>query len=239
MEKKKIRIILPTFNEVDNLKILIPNLFKIFKENNLNADVLIVDDNSPDGTGIFAEKLKEKYHRIEIIHRKSKSGLGSAYIAGFKKSIKDNIDIVFEMDADLSHKPEYIMEFIKKIDEGYDLVIGSRNKIIGWGSYRKSISKIGNFVGRTIAGIKITDLTTGYRAYKKTVLESINIDKIKSESYDFQLEILYRAIKKDFKIGSIPIIFYDRKKGKSKLSKKDMIKFISLAIKIRFGLLDV
>lgn len=234
----KIRVILPTFNEKTNLEILLPNLFKTFKENNLDADVLIIDDNSSDGTGIFAEKMKKK-NKIEVIHREKKLGLGSAYLVGFKKSLKDDIDIIFEMDADLSHKPEYIVDFIKKIKEGYDVVIGERKKIIGWGVYRKTVSKFGNLIGKNIAGIKIMDLTTGYRAYKREVLSSINLDKIESEGYAFQLETLYKTIKTGFKIGTVPIVFYDRKNGKSKLSKKDMIEFLKLSIKIRLRRVDV
>ncbi len=234
----KIRVILPTFNEKTNLEILLPNLFKIFKENNLDADVLIIDDNSSDGTGVFAESMKKKNH-IEVVHRENKLGLGSAYLLGFKKSLQANIDIIFEMDADLSHKPEYIIDFIRKIEDGYDLVIGVREKIVGWGLYRKTVSKAGNLIGRNIAGIKIKDLTTGYRAYRKEVLSSINLDKIESEGYAFQLETLYRTIKNGFKIGAVPIVFYDRKNGKSKLSKKDMIEFLKLSIKIRLRRVDV
>lgn len=234
----KIRVILPTFNEKTNLEILLPNLFKIFKENNLDADVLIIDDNSSDGTGVFVESMK-KNNRIIVIHRERKLGLGSAYLLGFKKSLQDNIDIIFEMDADLSHKPEYIIDFIRKIEDGYDLVIGVREKIVGWGLYRKTVSKVGNLIGRNIAGIKIKDLTTGYRAYKKEVLSSINLNKIESEGYAFQLETLYRTIKNGFKIGTVQIIFYDRKNGKSKLSKKDMLEFLKLSIKIRLRRVDV
>lgn len=238
MEKKRIRIILPTFNEIDNIKILLPRLIKVIQKNKLDADILIIDDNSSDGTGIFAEKLARNQPQIKVMHRKSKQGIGSAYIKGFKESIEEDIDIVFQMDADLSHKPEYITDFIKKIEEGYDLVLGLRTKIIGWDIYRKLVSKIGNFVGRSIAGIKIKDLTTGFRAYKKGVLECIDIEKIESEGYEFQLETIYKTIKKGFKIGGVPIIFYERKRGKSKLSKKDIIRFLLLAIKIRIKLID-
>jgi dolichol-phosphate mannosyltransferase len=232
-------VILPTFNEKTNLEKLLPNLFKVFKENNLDADVLIIDDNSSDGTGTFAEDMKKKKYPVKVIHRKNKLGIGSAYLSGFRKSLDDNIDIIFEMDADLSHKPEYITDFIKKIQDGYDMIIGEREKIIGWGLYRKTVSKVGNFIGRNIAGIKINDLTTGYRAYKKEVVASINLDKIKSEGYEFQLETLYIVIKKGFNVGSIPITFFERKNGKSKLSKKDIINFLLLSLKIRLGLIDV
>ena len=235
----KIRIIIPTFNEKSNLELLIPSLLNVFKKNKLNADILIVDDNSFDGTGVFIEKMKNKNYPINVIHRKNKLGIGSAYLIAFKRSLEEGIDIIFEMDADLSHKPEYLIDFLEKINNGYDVVIGERKKIIGWGIYRKFVSRSGNLIGKIIAGVKINDLTTGYRAYKKNVLKSLDLDKIESEGYAFQLETLYRSIKKGFKIGSIPIVFYDRKNGRSKLSKKDMFEFLIISIRIRLGRIDV
>jgi dolichol-phosphate mannosyltransferase len=235
---QKIRIILPTYNEKKNLKILIPTIFKIFEKNKLDGDILIIDDNSPDKTADFVEEMKKNYP-IKLIKRKSKRGLGSAYIEGFKNSLKENKDIIFQMDADLSHKPKYIIDFIKKIDEGYDIVIGKREKFIGWGIWRKAISRGGNLIGKYIAGINIDDLTTGYRAYKKEVLNSINLKKIESNGYAFQLETLYRSISNGFEVGSIPIIFTDRESGKSKLSKWDVVEFFILALKIRLRLIDV
>ena len=234
---RKIRIILPTYNERENLGLLIPEIFKILKKNNLSSDVLIVDDNSPDGTANLAEELSKKYP-IKVIKRSGKMGLGSAYILGFKESLKDGKDVVFEMDADLSHNPDYIPEFVEKLEHGFDVVIGSRTdggKVIGWDWYRKMVSWGGNFIGRTLAGIKVNDLTTGYRAYKRAVLESINLDKINSEGYAFQLEILARALNKGFRVRPIPIVFEDRRKGKSKLSRRDMLEFLLIALKIRLG----
>ena len=164
---------------MNNINILIPKIFKIFKENKINGDILIVDDNSPDGTANLAKKLSKKYP-IKILEREKKLGIGSAYVLGFKKSLEDKKDIIFEMDSDLSHDPKYIPEFIEKINSGFDVVIGERKKVVGWNWYRKLISWGGNFIGRNIAGVKIKDLTTGYRAYKRHVLDSINLDKINS-----------------------------------------------------------
>ena len=233
--KQKVRIILPTYNERNNINILIPKIFKIFKENKINGDILIVDDNSPDGTANLAKKLSKKYP-IKILEREKKLGIGSAYVLGFKKSLEDKKDIIFEMDSDLSHDPKYIPEFIEKINSGFDVVIGERKKVVGWNWYRKLISWGGNFIGRNIAGVKIKDLTTGYRAYKRHVLDSINLDKINSSGYCFQLEMIARSLKKNFKIGSVLIVFYNRRRGKSKLSKLDMLEFLFLAIKIRLRL---
>lgn len=235
---EKIRIILPTYNEKENLKVLLPELFRVFSKHKLNADVLVIDDNSQDGTVDFIEKMEQK-HPVKLIKRDGKIGIGSAYIRGFKESLNDGKEIIFEMDADLSHSPEYIVQFIKKIDEGFDLVIGERKKIVGWNFYRKMISFGGNFIGRNLAGIKIKDLTTGYRAYRSNLLDSISLDKIESNGYAFQLETLFRSLSNGFKVGSVPIVFYDRQKGKSKLSKRDMIEFFVLALKIRLGLIDV
>ena len=186
---------------------------------------------------MYKRQLCKKYS-IKVLERERKLGLGSAYVLGFEESLKDGKDIIFEMDSDLSHDPKYIPEFIKKINDGFDVVIGVREKVIGWSVYRKLVSWGGNFIGRKIAGIKIKDLTTGYRAYRKEVLKSINLDKIKSSGYAFQLEMLSRALSKNFEVGSVPIVFYDRKMGMSKLSKWDIIEFFILAIKIRLGLLN-
>ncbi len=229
---RKIRLILPTYNERENIKKLIPRIFKIAKKSKLDIDILVIDDNSPDKTSEAVEELGKKYP-VKIIKRDFKGGLGSAYIEGFNNSINEDKEVIFEMDSDLSHDPEYIPKFIKEIDKGFDLVIGERKKTIGWGLYRKAISFGGNFIGRNIAGIKIKDLTTGYRAYKINVLKSLDLENIKSNGYAFQLEIIIKTLSRGFKIGSIPIIFYDRKNGKSKLSKKDMIEFMILSLRFR------
>lgn len=234
----KIRIILPTYNEKKNLKILLPKIFEVFKKNKLDADILIIDDNSPDKTSDFVEEMSKKFP-IKLIKREGKRGLGSAYIKGFKESLKDNKDIIFEMDADLSHKPKYIIDFINKINEGYDFVLGERKKIIGWSFYRKLLSRGGNLIGKYLAGIDVKDLTTGYRAYKKEVLNKIDFNKIESNGYAFQLETVYRSLSNGFKVGSVPIIFSDRESGSSKLSNWDIIEFFILALKIRLGLINV
>ncbi len=230
------RIILPTYNEIENIKILIPKIFNTFKSHGIRGDVLVVDDNSPDGTADFLEELKK--YSVKVVRRERKMGLGSAYIKGFKESLKDGKDVIFEMDADLSHDPSYIPYFIRKIMEGFDVVIGAREEIVGWNWYRKSVSFCGNFIGRNLAGIKIKDLTTGYRAYRKEVLKSVNLDKIKSSGYAFQLEIMARCISSGFIVGSIPIVFYNRSMGNSKLSREDILEFFMTALKIRLGFLN-
>jgi len=236
---KKVSIVLPTYNEKENIKLLIPRIFQLFEKNNINGNVIVVDDNSPDGTADTVIKLQKSYP-VMLINRPKKMGIGSAYITGFEKALENGSDIIFEMDADLSHNPETILDFLKKIDEGFDVVIGSRRmeggEIIGWGVYRKTVSKSANFVGKYLAGINgINDLTSGYRAYTKDALKKIDLKKIKSSGYAFQLEILTRLLKKGLKVGLVPIIFCDRYSGKSKLSRMDIINFFLITLKIRCG----
>jgi len=238
---KKVSVIVPTYNERENIKLLIPRIFQVFEKNNINGDVIIVDDNSPDGTAETVIELQKNYPLI-LIKRPKKMGIGSAYITGFEKALKNGSDVIFEMDADLSHDPGDIVDFFEKIEAGFDAVIGSRRieggKIIGWNWYRKLVSKGANFIGDRVAGINgIKDLTSGYRAYRKDALRSINLKKIKSNGYAFQLEILARLLKKGLKIGLVPIVFCDRYSGKSKLSRADIITFFLIALRIRFELI--
>lgn len=227
-------IVIPTYNERENIKILIPRIFQVLRKNKINGKVLVVDDNSPDGTTEEVKKLKKKYP-VGLIVRKEKLGLGSAYILGFKKVLKSS-DLIMEMDADLSHDPKYIPKFIEAIKNN-DVVIGSRyngkGRIIGWNWYRKFVSKTGNLIGKYIAGIGISDLTSGYRIFRKVVLKKINLNKIKSQSYDFQLKMLSEVLHKGFRVSTIPITFYERKLGKSKLPKVDALKFSLTALRIR------
>ena len=237
---KKVCIILPTYNEVENVKELIPRIFSIFKINKLDGKIIVVDDNSSDGTKDVIENFQKKYS-IVLINRPKKMGIGSAYTDGFNRTLNDDSEIIFEMDADLSHNPNFIPNFVKEIYKGFDVVIGSRRieggSVIGWNWYRKFVSFGGNSIGKYIAGIDIDDLTSGFRAYKKKVIESLDLNKIESEGYAFQLEILAKCLKKGFKISSIPIEFYDRYSGKSKLSKLDFLNFFLIALKIRFGMI--
>ncbi len=233
----KVTIVIPTYNERENISKLIPSLFGQFEKSAIDGNVIVVDDNSPDGTAAAVRNLAGKYD-IKLIDRPTKMGLGSAYITGFKEAILDGANVIFEMDADMSHDPEKLPEFMKKLDDGYDVVVGSRlmegGGVVGWGPARKIISFCGNMIGKHITGINVSDMTSGYRAYRRKVLESIELGEIRSTSYDFQLEILYRAIEKGFKVSSIPIVFHDRRMGKSKLSKNDLLKFFLTALKLRF-----
>ena len=226
----QISIVIPTYNEKENLPELIGKIFNVFEKNNLNGNVIVVDDNSPDGTGHIADQLVEKDNRIQVIHRKGKLGIGTAHIAGFKHAIKVNhSDLIFSMDSDLSHDPKYLPNFIDMYENGWDVVVGSRyvngGGVVNWGLYRKAVSKGANLLASTLLGVKVHDMTTGYRCYDRKVLEKLDLDSIKSNGYSFLEEILFYCNKENFSIGETPIIFVDRTHGKSKLSKKEMIKF--------------
>jgi dolichol-phosphate mannosyltransferase len=229
---KAVSVILPTYNEKENLPILIDKINRVFADGKIAGEVVIIDDNSPDGTGQLAEQLKEKYKFLNVIHRPSKLGLGSAYREGFRAA---ESKLLITMDADLSHDPEYITRFIEKAEHA-DVVVGSRyikgGGIVGWGIYRKTVSKLANFLARIAAGTGVSDMTSGYRAYRKEVFEKVSTDRIKSSGYAFQLEIIYEIRKKGFKIEEVPIVFTDRRKGKSKLGMRDIVSFLTLAIKL-------
>jgi dolichol-phosphate mannosyltransferase len=232
MTDKKSLVIIPTYNEMDNIKRLIPDILQRYG----NIDVLVVDDNSPDGTGNYVASLGESNPRIKIIQREKKLGLGTAYITGFKYAIQNKYDFVFEMDADFSHDPGEIENFLSAI-ENNDLVLGSRYltgvNVINWPMRRLILSYFANFYTRFITGLPIHDATGGFKCFRREVLEVINLDKIKSNGYAFQIEMTFKAWKKGFRIKEISIIFVDRVKGKSKMSKKIVREAVFMVWKLR------
>ena len=209
-------VIIPTYNEKDNIKIIIDKIFKY----NENVSILFVDDNSPDGTSIEIEKYNDK--RVNIIKREKKLGLGSAYIKGFQWAITNGFDYVVQMDADLSHNPADIINITSYIDN-YDLVIGSRYvngiSIVNWPLSRLILSYCANLYARIITGVPIKDITGGFKAISVNFLKKINLNNIKSEGYSFQIEINFLAWMNNCKIKEVPIIFTDRTRGESKMSK--------------------
>lgn len=212
-------VIIPTYNEIDNMKQLLPILMKLDSQ----FDVLVVDDNSPDGTAAFVDKYKSENKRVHILNRAQKQGLGKAYIAGFKWGLEKKYDVLTEMDADFSHAPHHLVEILKAI-ETTDVVIGSRyvpgGGTVNWSLLRKIISRGGSLYSRIILGYPINDWTGGFNSWKKEVLEKINLDTIQSNGYSFQIELKYKASKNNFKILELPIIFEDRRVGQSKMSLK-------------------
>ncbi len=229
---EKSLIIIPTFNELENIRKLIPDLL----ERHENLDILIVDDNSPDGTGIYIEELSKKNLKIKLIKREKKMGLGTAYIAGFKYALQHDYDYIFEMDADFSHDPREIKQFLQAINK-YDLVLGSRYvrgvNVINWPMRRLLLSYFANKYTRFITGMPIQDATGGFKCFRRKVLEAINLDKIRSNGYAFQIEMTFKTWKKGFKVGEIPIVFVDRVKGTSKMSKKIVREAVVMVWKLR------
>jgi dolichol-phosphate mannosyltransferase len=237
---KKLGIVIPTYNEHDNIGRLIPHIFQVCRARKIRASVLVVDDNSPDHTGDVVKALSRKYD-VRLLTRPRKMGLGTAYVKGFTEIMKRNIDFVMEMDSDMSHDPEHIPRFVSAMDRGFDVAVGSRKirggSITGWGLYRKSISALGNAMAKFFTGLHMTDMTSGYRIYKKSVLKSVGLRNVESRGFVFQIEMLYRSKKNGFKIGEVPIAFVDRKLGKSKLSSRDKWEFLKIGIKMRLGMI--
>ena len=211
-------IIVPTYNELENIRRLLPELMTLDPD----IRVLVVDDNSPDGTGKLADALAAEHKRISVIHRPGKLGLGSAYVAGFKYAIQQDVDCVFEMDADFSHDPAMIPRFVEQI-ASCDVVIGSRYisgiNVVNWPMSRLLLSYFANIYTRLATGMTIRDTTSGYKCFRREVLENIELDEVRSDGYAFQIEMNFRCWRKGYRIREIPIIFVDRRSGTSKLSQ--------------------
>lgn len=215
-------VVIPTYNERENLPEAIRRLAALDID---GLSILVVDDNSPDGTGDVAEKLAAQYP-VRVLHREKKEGIGPAYIAGFHFALAENPDCVFEMDADLSHEPEDIPQFLQKLAE-CDLVLGSRytagGRIEKWGALRRMVSRLGNWYARTILDVPYRDLTGGFKCYRREVLRQIDWEAVSSLGYNFQIETTYRAHQKKFRICEIPITFTERKQGTSKFNLAIML----------------
>jgi dolichol-phosphate mannosyltransferase len=234
MENKRVLVIIPTFDELENLTKLLPRVL----EKNINIHVLIVDDNSPDGTAKWVREQTESDERIKLIEREKKMGLGTAYITGFKYALQNGYDYIFEMDADFSHDPKEIKNFLREM-KNYDIVLGSRYKIgvnvINWPLRRLMLSLFANAYTRFVTGMPIHDATSGFKCFRKEVLQAIDLDEVKSNGYAFQIEMTFKAWKKGFKIKEISIVFTDRVKGKSKMSKKIVREAIFMVWKLRWA----
>ncbi|MBI2601824.1 MAG: polyprenol monophosphomannose synthase [Deltaproteobacteria bacterium] len=232
---KKSLVIVPTYNEAKNIGPLVGQIFAILP----SLSILFVDDNSPDGTLQRIEDVQKQHPmRIDVISRSGKLGLGTAYIAGFRWGLENGFDYFIEMDADFSHDPRYLPRFLELLETN-DVVVGSRYIPGGgtknWNWLRRLISRAGSFYARTVLGLRLIDLTGGFNAWRRNVLESIGLDRIKSEGYAFQIELKYRAHLKGFRIVESPIIFVDRLVGTSKMSKKIVWEAIYRVLMLRFG----
>ena len=229
----KALIIIPTYNEADNVSAIIDEVLK----QDENLEVLIVDDNSPDGTSKIVEKKQKKNNKIHLLKRAGKMGLGSAYVAGFKYALEQNFDYIFEMDADFSHDPAVIPDMLEEIKDN-DLVIGSRYlggiNVVNWPLRRLMLSFFAAHYVRFITGMPINDPTGGFKCFRRNVLETIDLDKILSDGYSFQIEMNFRTWRKKFKIKEIPIVFTDRRSGQSKMSKKIVREAVFVVWKLQF-----
>ncbi len=213
-------IVIPTYNEIENLKLLAEAVLSIAPK---NVEILIVDDGSPDGTGELADTLAQKNSRLHVLHRAKKMGLGTAYIHGFGWGLKEDFESFIEMDADFSHDPKYLGKMLELLTQN-DVVIGSRyvsgGGTLNWGLGRKILSRGGSFYSRMILGASIRDFTGGFNGWRRHVLTSVDLPTLKSDGYSFQIELKYRAFLRGFKIVEFPIIFEDRKIGKSKMNRR-------------------
>jgi len=228
-------VVIPTYNERENLPVLCQ---KVMEATGGGVHLLIVDDNSPDGTGVLAEELAKQYPQIHILHRQRKEGLGRAYVAGFQRALEIGYRLIAQMDADLSHDPADLPRLIKA-SETADLVIGSRyvpgGDVSNWSRQRYWLSFFANQYVRLITRLPLRDATGGYRCWKREVLEAIDLSTIRSNGYAFQIEMAYRACRLGFHVQEIPIVFTERRAGKSKLSKRVIWEAIWLPWKLRFG----
>lgn len=228
-------VILPTYNEIGNLA---PMVESILGQGPM-FDVLVIDDGSPDGTGLLADDLKETYPgRVEVIHRQGKLGLATAYLAGFRYGIKRGYEYFFEMDADFSHNPSYLPKFIEAMQsQNADVVLGSRyvagGGAVRWPWYRKVISRGGSFYASKMLGVPVRDLTGGFKCFRRSVLESINLEQIQSSGYGFQIEMTYRAVESGFNVVEMPIIFEERREGQSKMSPTIFVEAFWMVAKMR------
>ena len=210
-------IIIPTYNEIDNIALITESALQHLPK----ANILIVDDNSPDGTGRAADELSKQDQRIHVLHRTTDKGLGRAYLAGFRWALERHYEFIFEMDADFSHQPKYLPLFLRAMEDA-DLTLGCRymrgGGIRGWGLHRLAISRGGNLYARSVLGLPYRDLTGGFKCFRRRALEAIDFSKVISNGYNFQIELTWYVHQANLRIREIPIIFPDRTKGESKMN---------------------
>lgn len=216
---ERLLVVIPTYNERVNLPLVVPAIL----QQDPRLEVLVVDDNSPDGTGQLADEMAASTPRVHVLHRPAKAGLGKAYLAGFRWALERKYDLIFEMDADFSHDPKFLADFIRAANDA-DLVIGSRYRtgvnVINWPISRLLLSIGANQYARCITGLPLADSTGGFKCFRRQVLEAIDFDKVRSNGYAFQIEMSFRAWKKGFRLAEIPIVFTDRVEGQSKMNKR-------------------
>ena len=230
-----VTICLPTFNERDNVERMLRALVP------LGVDVLVIDDNSPDGTGEIADRVAAELDGVSVLHRARKEGLGPAYIEGFRRALADGADYVISMDCDFSHDPADVPRLIASAGQGADIVIGSRYVPGGgtrnWGLGRRIVSAGGSFYARTILGLQIRDMTGGFRCFRRAVLETVDLGTIGTKGYAFQIELTYRALRQGFTVAEVPIVFTDRTAGQSKMTRAIFLEAVRKVPELRLAAL--
>ena len=225
-------VCLPTYDERDNVEPITRAILGATPD----VDVLVIDDNSPDGTGAVADAIAAREPRVRVLHRAGKEGLGKAYLAGFAWALARDYRLVLEMDADFSHNPRYLPRMLE-LAQGADLVLGSRNVpgggTVNWGAGRKLLSRGGSFYARTILGLPVRDLTGGFKCFRREVLEAIDLGSVQCSGYAFQIELTYRASRKGFRVVEMPIVFEDRRVGRSKMSRRIVLEAVRKVWSIR------
>jgi dolichol-phosphate mannosyltransferase len=231
---ERLLVVIPTYNERENLASLLAEARRVLPE----ADLLVIDDASPDGTGELADALAGRDPRMRVLHRPAKLGLGTAYLEGFRLALHDGYDYVFEMDADFSHAPSDLVRLLEAARAGADLAIGSRYVPGGgtrnWGLGRRLISRGGSLYARAILGVPVRDLTSGFKCFRRAALESLDLSALRSEGYAFQIEVTYRLFRRGRRVVELPIVFVDRRVGSSKMSRRILVEAVGVVWKLRF-----
>lgn len=227
-------VCLPTYDEIDNLRPMVAAIREVVPA----VEILVIDDNSPDGTGALADQLAAADPRVHVLHRAGKEGLGKAYLAGFAWALARGYGLILEMDCDFSHDPRYLPGMLAAAGEA-DLVLGSRyvagGGTVNWGLGRKLISRGGSLYARTILGLRVRDLTGGFKCFRREVLEAIDLATVECTGYAFQIELTYRACRKGFRVRELPIVFADRRVGHSKMSRRIVLEAIRKVWSIRLS----
>jgi dolichol-phosphate mannosyltransferase len=232
-------LVLPTYNEAKNIEAIVSAAGEALSSAAGDYRILIVDDGSPDGTGRIADRLSSEREQVRVLHRAEKNGIGPAYLAGFAHALEHGADYVMEMDSDFSHDPADLARLLAAVQAGADLALGSRyvpgGGVSDWGLLRRLVSEGGSTYARWVLGLKVKDLTGGFKCFKRTVLEAIHYDSVRSQGYAFQVELTSRAVKAGFRVVEVPIVFKDRELGESKMSWRIAAEAMWLVPKLRFG----
>lgn len=235
----RVLVVIPTYNEIDNLPVIVPRLLAAAPE----VHVLVADDNSPDGTGALADELAAGDERVHVLHRKGKEGLGAAYLAGFAWGLAEGYDVICEMDADGSHPPETLPRMLEAVAAGADLAIGSRwvrgGSVVDWPKSREILSRGANTYVRLALGMPVKDATAGFRAFRRTTLEQLDLATVTSQGYCFQVDLTWRTVRAGLRVVEIPIVFTERQIGASKMSgaiiKEALLRVLQWGVKYRWA----